>query len=165
MLAQKQELKETVTTKLSKNWSPEQISGWLKLTYPHDSSMHVSHETIYKSLFIQTRGLFEKKMRNHLRTKRKFHHSKGHKVGTRGRIVDGVSIHDRPISIEGRSTPGHWEGDLIVGSRNSYIATVVERQTRFTVLVKVDSKSTQSVVSRLSEQMSPLPNMSINIQN
>ena len=96
-------------------------------------------------------------MRNHLRTKRKFRHSKHHKVGTRGEIVDGISIHERPASIESRSVPGHWEGDLIVGSKNSYIATVVERQTRFTVLVKVESKSTQSAVSRLSEQMSQLP--------
>ena len=158
LLAQKHELKETVTAKLSKNWSPEQISGWLKLTYPDDLSMHVSHETIYKSLFIQTRGLFNKKMRNHLRTKRKFRHSKDHKVGTRGQIVDGVSIHERPATVEGRSVPGHWEGDLIVGTKNSYIATVVERQTRFTVLVKVESKSTKSVVSRLSEQVSQLPN-------
>lgn len=159
LLALKHELQEAVTTKLSKNWSPEQISGWLKLTYPDDRSMHVSHETIYKSLFIQTRGLFKKKMRNHLRTKRKFRHSKHHKVGTRGKIVAGVSIHERPASIEGRTVLGHWEGDLIVGSKNSYIATVVERKTRFTVLVKVDSKSTQSVVSRLSEQMSQLPNL------
>lgn len=98
-------------------------------------------------------------MRNHLRTKRKLCHSKHHKVGTRGEIVDGVSIHERPASIESRTVPGHWEGDLIVGSKNSYIATVVERKTRFTILVKVDSKSTQSVVSRLSEQMSNLPNL------
>jgi len=158
LLAEKRDLKETVTVKLSKNWSPEQISGWLKLTYPDNDSMHVSHETIYKSLFIQTRGLFKKKMRNHLRTKRKFRHSKHHKVGTRGRIVDGVSIRERPSFIEERSVAGHWEGDLIVGSQNSYIATVVERQSRFTVLVKVDGKSTESVVSNLSEQMSYLPN-------
>ena len=158
LLAEKLALKETVTVKLSKNWSPEQISGWLKLTYPDNDSMHVSHETIYKSLFIQTRGLFKKKMRNHLRTKRKFRHSKHHKVGTRGRIVDGASIRERPSFIEERSVAGHWEGDLIVGSQNSYIATVVERQSRFTVLVKVDGKSTESVVSNLSEQMSYLPN-------
>ena len=112
---------------------------------------------LQKSLYI-TRGLFNKKMRNHLRTKRKFRHSKHHKVGTGGQIVDGVSIHERPATIEGRSEPGHWEGDLNVGSKNSHIATVVERKTRFTVLVKVESKSTQSVVSRLYEQMSQLPN-------
>jgi len=159
LLAEKYELKEIVTTKLSKNWSPEQISGWLKSVYLGDESMQVSHETIYKSLFIQTRGLFKKKMRNHLRTKRKFRRSKGHKVGTRGQIVNGISIHERPASIEDRAVPGHWEGDLIVGSKNSYIATVVERQTRFTVLVKVDGKSTEKVVSRLSEQMSHLPDL------
>jgi len=120
--------------------------------------MHVSHETIYKSLFIQERGLFNIKMRNHLRTKRKFRHSTHHLVSTRWQILDGVSIHERPATIEGRSVSVHWEGDLIVGSKNSHIATVVERKTRFMVLVKVESKSTQSVVSRLSEKMSQLPN-------
>ena len=116
-----------VTRKLSEDWSPEQISGWLKLTYPKNENLRVSHETIYKSLFIQTRGLFRKEMRNHLRTRRKFRHSKNHKVATRGQIVDGVSIRTRPASVEDRVVPGRWEGNLICGSKNSYIATVVER--------------------------------------
>ena len=89
--------------------------------------MHVSHETIYKSLFIQTRGLLRKELRNHLRTKRKFRHAKNHKAGSRGKIVDGVSISERPALVEYRAIPGDWEGDLICGSRNSYITTVVER--------------------------------------
>ncbi|NRB42052.1 MAG: IS30 family transposase [Pseudomonadales bacterium] len=159
LLAENTELKKIVTGKLSQDWSPEQISGWLKLAYPDNESMRVSHETIYKSLFIQTKGLFRKEMRNHLRTKRKFRRSKKHQTGSRGQIVDGVSISERPASIEDRAVPGHWEGDLIVGSQNSYIATVVERQTRFTVLVKVNGKDTESVVSRLSEQMSNLPQL------
>lgn len=158
-LAKNSRLKGLVTRKLSEDWSPEQISGWLELTYPDNESLRVSHETIYKSLFIQTRGLFRKEMRNHLRTKRKFRHSNSHKVASRGRIVDGVSISERPASIEDRAVPGHWEGDLISGSKNSHIATVVERKTRFTVLVKVDGKDTKTVVSALSEQMDKLPDL------
>ena len=159
-LASNMKLKTLVTGKLSQNWSPEQISGWLKLTFPGDGSMHVSHETLYKSLFIQTRGLFRKEMRNHLlRTKRKFRHAKHHKVGSRGKIIDAVSIRERPAMVEDRAVPGHWEGDLICGTRNSYIATVVERQSRFTILVKVEGKTTQAVVSALSYQMNKLPNL------
>ncbi len=159
VLAENAELKTIVTCKLLEDWSPEQIAGWLKLTYPKNEYLRVSHETIYKSLFIQTRGLFRKEMRNHLRTKRKFRHSKNHKVATRGQIVDGVSISKRPASVEDRAVPGHWEGDLICGSKNSHIATVVERQSRFTVLVKVDGKDTMNVVSALSKQMSKLPQL------
>ncbi|TCS59770.1 IS30 family transposase [Varunaivibrio sulfuroxidans] len=159
LLAKNILLKGLVTRKVSENWSPEQISGWLKLTYPDDESLRVSPETIYKSLFIQTRGLFRKEMRNHLRTKRKFRHSKNHKVASRGAIVGGVSISERPALIEDRAVPGHWEGDLICGSKNSYIATVVERQSRFTVLVKVDGKDTETVVTALSKQMKKLPNL------
>ena len=157
ILAEHAELKTIVTQKLWEDWSPEQISGWLKLTYPRNENLRVSHETIYKSLFIQTRGLFKKEMRKHLRTKRKLRHSKHHKVGTRGQIVDGVSISQRPASVGDRAAPGHWEGDLICGTKNSYIATVVERQSRFTILVKVDGKSTKNVVSALSAQMIKLP--------
>jgi IS30 family transposase len=159
VLARSARLRGLVTRKLSEDWSPEQISGWLKLTYPDNESLRVSHETIYKSLYIQTRGLFRKEMRNHLRTKRKFRHSKKLKVTPRGGIVNGVSISERPASIEDRAVPGHWEGDLIRGSENSHIATVVERQTRFTVLVKVDGKDTKTVVSALSEQMGKLPDL------
>jgi transposase, IS30 family len=159
LLAKSVKLKRLVTGKLSKNWSPEQISGWLNLNYPDDGSLRVSHETIYKSLFIQTRGLFRKEMRTHLRTGRKFRHSKNHKVASRGQIIDGVSIRERPAAIEDRAVPGHWEGDLICGSQNSYIATVVERQSRFTVLVKIDGKHTQTVVSALSRQMGKLPDL------
>ena len=102
-----------VTSKLTEDWSPEQISGWLKIQFPDDESLRVSHETIYRSLFIQTRGLFRDEMRKHLRTKRKFRHSKNHRAATRGRIVDGVSISERPAEVEDRAAPGHWEGDLI----------------------------------------------------
>lgn len=157
ILAENPKLKELITQKLEEDWSPEQISGWLILTYPENESLRVSHETIYKSLFIQTRGLFRKEMRKHLRTKRKFRHSKNLKNTPRGQIVDGVSISKRPAFVEDRAIPGHWEGDLICGSQNSYIATVVERQSRFTILVKVNGKNTKNVVSALSEQMCELP--------
>ena len=158
-LALNTKLKSLVTQKLSEDWSPEQISGWLKIAYANNVDMQVSHETIYKSLFIQTRGLFRKELREHLRTKRKFRHARGHRAGSRGQIVDGISIRERPAAVDERAVPGHWEGDLICGSRNSYIATVVERQTRFTILVKVESKNTDHVVSALSKQMSKLPEL------
>jgi IS30 family transposase len=158
-LALNTELKGLVTQKLSEDWSPEQISSWLKIAYADNVDMHVSHETIYRSLFIQTRGLFRKELRDHLRTKRKFRHSRNHRAGSRGQIVDGISIRERPAAVEDRAIPGHWEGDLICGSRNSYIATVVERQTRFTILVKVESKNTDHVVAALSKQMSKLPEL------
>ena len=137
LLSINRQLRDLVASKISDDWSPEQISGWLRRHHPNDEKMRVSHETIYKSLFIETRNIFHKKLRKHLRTKRKFRQAKAHKVGSRGRIVGGVSIHDRPADIESRATLGHWEGDLIVGSNNIHIATVVKRSTRFTMLVQV----------------------------
>jgi IS30 family transposase len=157
LLTKNQRLYRLVRGKLLLDWFPEQISGWLERTYPDDKSQRVSHETIYKSLFIQTSGIFRKELRKHQRSKRKFRHAKPHSPGTRGRIIDGVSISERPPGIEDRAVPGHWEGDLIVGSNNSQIATLAERQTRYTVLVKVKSKKTDDVVSALSRQMNKLP--------
>ncbi|MBL4750107.1 MAG: IS30 family transposase [Amylibacter sp.] len=159
LLAQNIKLKKLVTAKLGENWSPEQISGWLKLTYPDDEGLRVSYETIYKSLFIQARGLFRKDLRNHLRSKRKFRHAKKHKPATGQQIIAGISIRERPAYVEDRAIPGHWEGDLICGSRNSYIATVVERKSRFTILVKVEGKKTEGLVSALSRQMAKLPEL------
>jgi IS30 family transposase len=114
--------------------------------------MGVSHETIFKSLFIQTRGILKKELRKHLRTGRKFRHSKTHRCGYRQRNLDGVSISERPAFVEDRTVRSHWEGDLICGTGNSYIATVVDRQTRYTLLAKVAGKETKSVVSALSQQ-------------
>tara|TARA_R110002110_G_scaffold5182_14_gene26730 strand:- start:537 stop:1271 length:735 start_codon:yes stop_codon:yes gene_type:complete len=148
-----------VAEKLSEDWSPEQIAGWLKLNHASDKAMQVSHETIYRSLFIQTRGLFKKELRKHLRTGRKFRHSRKHQSGYRRRIIDGVPISERPAYVEDRAVPGHWEGDLICGANNSYIATVIERQTRFTVLVKVDGKEAKSVIGALTRQMGELPTL------
>jgi IS30 family transposase len=152
-------LREIVASKLMLNWSPEQISGWLKLQHPNDGSMRVSHETIYRSLFIQARGVLKKELIQHLRSKRRIRRSRhsrdrGHHSG---QIVDAVSIRERPAEIEDRAIPGHWEGDLIGGTKNSHIATLVERHSRFTVLVKVSSKDTATVVAALSQHVRRLP--------
>ena len=145
--------------KLSLEWSPEQISGWLKRSYPEDEEMQISHETIYRSLFVQARGVLKKELVGHLRTRRMMRRSK--KASTRGQprgqIVDAVSIRERPAEIEDRAVPGHWEGDLLAGSNNTHIATLVERKSRFTMLVKVDGKDTETVVRALKKQVRRLP--------
>jgi len=158
-LAQLAPLRHIVADKLYLDWSPEQISGWLKQTFPNDKSMHVSHETIYRSLFIQARGVLKKELIKHLRSGRVMRQSKHNntKGVTRGQIIDGVSIRDRPEVIDDRTIPGHWEGDLITGTKNTHIATLVERKSRFTVLVKVDGKDTATVVSALCRQVKKLP--------
>jgi IS30 family transposase len=152
-------LQRIVSTKLSLQWSPEQISGWLKQEYPRDETMHISHETIYRSLFIQARGALKKELVQHLRTRRVMRRSRhsSTKGQARGQIIDAVSIRDRPAEIEDRAIPGHWEGDLISGSQNSHIATLVERKSRYTILVRVDGKDTRSVVKALTKQILRLP--------
>ncbi|MDY7578362.1 IS30 family transposase [Herbaspirillum sp. RTI4] len=158
LLAERPALRCLVEERLASNWSPEQIAGWLKTRQTDTSKeMYVSHETIYKSLFIQTRALFREELKKHLRTKRMFRHAKNHKAGSRGQILDAISIRDRPAEIEDRAIPGHWEGDLIIGANNSAIATVVERQSRFTVLCKCEGRTAPSVVHSLTEQMKKLP--------
>lgn len=148
-----------VASKLALDWSPEQISGWLKRTYPEDESLQVSHETVYRSLFVQTRGVLRKELQEHLRTKRVFRQSRHRNIQglPRGRIIDGVPIAERPPEIEDRAVPGHWEGDLIAGRGNTHIATLVERHSRFTMLVKVNGKDSQTVVAALSRQVRRLP--------
>jgi IS30 family transposase len=157
LFAQNPELKDVVVQKLESDWSPEQIAGWLKTSSSQGEWACVSHETIYKSLFIQTRGLFRSELKKHLRTKRMFRHAKSHKVATRGQIIDAISIRERPPEVADRAIPGHWEGDLIIGANNSAIATVVERQSRFTVLCKVKNKTATNVVMSLTAQMKKLP--------
>lgn len=158
-LASRPRLRWEVARKLKRNWSPEQISGWLKVEYPDDEDMHVSHEAIYRSLFIQARGVLKKELMGHLREVRAMRRSRdrGAYVENRGKIVDAVSIRERPAEVEDRAVPGHWEGDLLSGSKNTHIATLVERQTRFTMLVKVRGRDTQSVVSAISRQVRKLP--------
>jgi IS30 family transposase len=159
LLAIHVELQKIVAGKLILDWSPEQISGWLKRRYPEDETMRVSHETIYRSLFIQARGVLKKELIQHLRSKRRIRRSRQSRVsGHRsGQIVDAISIRERPAEIEDRAIPGHWEGDLIGGTKNSHIATLVERHSRFTALVKVRSKDTATVVTALSRHVRNLP--------
>jgi IS30 family transposase len=159
LLAIQVKLRQVVASKLILDWSPEQISGWLKIQYSADESMHVSHETIYRSLFIQARGVLKKELLGHLRSKRRIPRSQHSRIfkDSRSQIVDAISIRERPAEIEDRAIPGHWEGDLIGGTKNSHIATLVERHSRFTALVKVRSRDTTTVVAALSRQIRRLP--------
>jgi IS30 family transposase len=152
-------LRRTVAGKLGLNWSPEQIAGWLKRTHPGEGSRQVSHETIYRSLFVQARGVLRKELLGHLRSQRTIRRSKQatQKDGGHGQIKDMISIRARPATIEDRAVPGHWEGDLLMGSKNSYIATLVERHTRYVMLVKVPGKDTETVISALIKQARRLP--------
>ena len=159
LLAVNRKLRNIVASKLILDWSPEQISGWLKTRYPNNERMRVSHETIYRSLFIQARGVLKKELMDHLRSKRRMRRSRhasehGH---SRGQIVDAISIRERPAEAEDRAIPGHWEGDLLAGGKNSYIATLVERRSRFLMLIKVPSKNTAVVVAALSKRVRKLP--------
>ena len=158
-LAKHPPLRRAVARKLRLNWSPEQVAGWLKRVHPGEGSYQVSHETIYRSLFVQARGVLKKELLQHLRTKRTNLRSKhiGQKGEGQGQIKDIISISERPASVEDRAVPGHWEGDLITGSKNSYIATLVERHTRYVMLAKVTGKDTQTVVSALIKQAKKLP--------
>jgi IS30 family transposase len=158
-LAVHRRLQKIVAKKLSLNWSPEQISGWLKRRYPDTEEMQVSHETIYRSLFVQARGVLKKELLGHLRTRRAIRRSKQSRTRGlgRGQIADAVSIRERPAEAEDRAVPGHWEGDLLSGSNNTHIATLVERQSRFTMLVKLQSKDSRMVAQALSKQVRRLP--------
>lgn len=152
-------LAQVVASKLQREWSPEQIAGWLKRTHPDDATYQVSHETIYRSLFIQARGALKKELMAQLRRTRGMRRSRHHtqKTGVHGRITDAVSISERPAAADDRAVPGHWEGDLLFGSKNSQIATLVERQSRYVMLAKVDGKDTETVVNALIKHAQKLP--------
>jgi len=158
-LVENRKLAHIVAKKLKGLWSPEQIAGWLKDAYPDDENFQVSHETIYRSLFIQARGALKKELLQHLRRTRVMRRSRHHtqKTETHGRITGTVSIRERPACVEDRAVPGHWEGDLIVGSHNSQIATLVERQTRYVMLVRVPSKDSKTVINALIKHAHKLP--------
>ena len=158
-LTQNRALARIVAGKLQRQWSPEQVAGWLKRTYPDDTSRQVSHETIYRSLFIQARGALKKELVEHLRRTRVMRRSRHHtqKTEHHGRITDTVSISERPASVADRAVPGHWEGDLLFGSKNSQIATLVERHTRYAMLVKVAGKDTETVINALIKHARKLP--------
>ena len=159
LLAKNRELRRIVAVKLKADWAPQQIAGWLKDEYPKNPELWVSHETIYRSLFVQARGTLKKELIGHLRSKRRLRRSRhATACGTgRGEIVDAVSIRQRPAEIEDRAVPGHWEGDLVEGSRGTYIATLVERQSRFVIIVKVADKRTENVVTALIKAVRKLP--------
>jgi transposase, IS30 family len=158
-LAQNRVLARLVAEKLQLEWSPEQIAGWLKHRFLDDKRYQVSPETIYRSLFIQARGALKKELLEHLRRTRGMRRSRHHtqKTEDHGRITDTVSIRERPALVEDRAVPGHWEGDLLFGSHNSQIATLVERQTRYVMLAKVDSKDTETVINALIQHAHSLP--------
>jgi IS30 family transposase len=159
LLATHAALGEIVAGKLMADWSPKQISGWLKTEYPNKPSLRVSHETIYRSLFIQARGALKKELIQHLRSKRRIRRSRHSSVHghSQGKIVDAISIRERPAEVEDRAIPGHWEGDLLRGAGNSHVATLVERHSRFVKLVKLSGKDTATVVAALSQQVWQLP--------
>src|ERR1700716_2597030 len=157
-LALHRELRWRVAQKLALQWSPEQISGWLKREFPTDQEMQISHEAIYRSLFVQTRGVLKKELTAHLRTRRQMRLPKSHNAGSgRGHILDMVSIRERPAEAEDRAVPGHWEGDLLTGANDTHIATLIERHSRFTMLVKLPRKDTTTVVAALAKHVRKLP--------
>ena len=158
-LAEHRALARIVSCQLRELWSPEEIAGWLKRSYPNDENRRVSHETIYKTLFIQARGALKKELLAHLRKTRRMRRSR-HKTlkgEGLGQITDTVSIRERPAEVEDRAVPGHWEGDLLMGSNNSQIATLAERSTRYVTLVRVKSKDTETVIDALIKQAHKLP--------
>ncbi len=158
-LAHNRALARVVASKLQLEWSPRQIAGWLKRTYLHDETWQVSHETIYRTLFVQARGALKKELLQHLRRTRRMRRSRHHTQRTedRGQITDIVSIRERPAEAKDRAVPGHWEGDLLFGSKNSQIATLVERHSRYVLLARVTSKDTETVINALIKQAHKLP--------
>jgi IS30 family transposase len=156
-LASRRELRAAVAAKLALEWSPQQIAGWLRHVYPDNPEMHVSHETIYLSLFVQSRGVLKKALMAHLRQRRTYRRPKNAAAHPGGRIVDAVSIRERPATIEDRAIPGHWEGDLLAGTANSYIATLVERSSRYVLLIRLRGKETRHVVQALTRRVRRLP--------
>ena len=158
-LATNKKLAQIVARKLKQLWAPAQIAGWLKRTYPDNEHFHVSHETIYRSLYIQARGALKKELVQHLRRTRIMRRSRHHtqKTSDHGRITNAVSISERPPSADDRAVPGHWEGDLIFGTNNSQIATLVERHTRYVMMAKVDGKDTETVINALIKHAHKLP--------
>jgi IS30 family transposase len=159
VLARNRQLQRIVAVKLKQDWAPQQIAGWLKEEYPENPELWVSHETIYRSLFVQARGALKKELIGHLRSKRRIRRSRHatYKGAGRGQIIGAVSIRQRPAEVEDRAIPGHWEGDLVEGSRGTYIATLVERQSRFVIIVKVNDKRTEVVVAALIKAVRKLP--------
>jgi IS30 family transposase len=152
-------LRGYVAARLREDWSPEQIAGVLSKTHPAGSRMRVSHETIYKSLFIQSRGVLAKELQRHLRSRRPIRRSVHNTVTGqwRSQITDAVSISQRPAEAADRAIPGHWEGDLLCGRHWTQVGTVVERSTGFTVLVQLDDRAMTTLTAGLRRTMTRLP--------
>jgi IS30 family transposase len=152
-------LRRVVAAKLALQWSPQQISGWLRHAFPSDPEMQVSHETIYRSLFIQSRGVLKRALLGQLRRQRHFRHARASARARPkpGQILDAISIRQRPADVADRALPGHWEGDLLEGARGTYVATLVERQSRYVMLVRLPNKETQTVVRALARRIRQLP--------
>jgi IS30 family transposase len=158
LLASNRPLQRRVAVKLKEDWSPQQIAGWLRDQYPGNPEMWVSHETIYRSLFVQARGALKKELIGHLRSKRSYRRPRHVSDGRRGeRITGAVPISERPAEADDRAVPGHWEGDLVEGSRGTFIATLVERRSRFVILIKLSEKRTEAVVEALMKAVRRLP--------
>ena len=158
-LAGNKRLTRTVVKKLQLEWSPQQVAGWLKREHPDNEAYNVSHETIYKSLYIQSRGVLKKELLKALRSQRIMRRARNSSLKKQGlgKIKNAVSISERPASAEDRAVPGHWEGDLIAGTNNSFIATLVERHSRYVMLAKVKNKDSESVIAALIKQSKKLP--------
>jgi IS30 family transposase len=150
-------LRLAVARKLQLGWSPEQISRRLHQDHPHDPEMHVSHETIYQTLFVQARGVFRKELTDHLRRSGYIRRAKKLQSARKGGIIDALSIRERPPEAEDRAVPGHWEGDLLAGGRSTHIATLVERRSRFVILVKISSKDSVHFAAALARKIRRLP--------
>jgi IS30 family transposase len=156
-LAMHRRLRRVVARLLMHDWSPQQIAGWLRTRYPRQPGMHVSHETIYLSLFVQTRGVLKRQLRQHLRRRHMVRHSRRRLARRPERILDAVSIRERPASVDDRAVPGHWEGDLLLGQHRSRIATLVERRSRFVLLVRLPTADSPSIVRALARRVRTLP--------
>jgi IS30 family transposase len=156
-LATQPRLCRVVARKLQANWAPEQIAGWLRRRYPADATMTISHEAIYRSLFVQTRGVLKRELLLHLRTQRRLRQAARRQPARQGQILEAIPIAARPPEVADRAIPGHWEGDLLVGAARTHIATLVERTSRYTALVKVPRKDAATVRKALARQIRRLP--------
>jgi len=158
-LAQQPSLCALVAEKLMLEWSPAQISAWLRMTFPDDPTQQISAEAIYRTLYVQTRGVLKQELTTYLRRGRSARRSRGRTAQVHhGTIVDGAHISERPAEVADRAVPGHWEGDLLAGDNNSYIATLVERASRFAVLTRIGAgKSSTQVVDALIAAVHRLP--------
>lgn len=156
-LARCRRLRRIVARRLAQDWSPRQIAGWLRVRYPDNPEMQVSHETIYLSLFVQTRGVLKRALLAHLRRRRTVRQPRRRALHNLERIPGAVSIRERPASVEDRAVPGHWEGDLLRGKGRSHIATLVERHSRYVMLVRIPHPDTRTVTRALARRIRTLP--------